>query len=669
MSLVRRLVWVGAVGAALALAAALLSMLGQRPVPWPNVLYLLTVPIPFMAVGIHLIWRRAEQRVGWLMVTGTALTTGFAAPLEWLIKTRFGEHGLESWMAPVLVVEALVAMVGLACFAILIGLFPSGTPVTPGQRRFAKAMWWLPLPMLGGLLANREVLVESVGYQGLPALPNPIHVEALAGIGAVTGSVREILYAAILAGFALLLMRWRHESPARRLQIRWVLIGIGAAFFIGVIPILLRPLLGADTLIHGGMLLSISALALPMIPLSVLVALEQPVWLDQDTVIRKSFIYGALSIGLFVVYAGVAALLGRASGRGLPIMLAILITATLALGFQPARGRLRSIADRWVFDEPTEPLEVVTELEGPSRSEDETEEEIGEHFAHLVRAAARLRWVAVSIQPGVEGVAGKVSAEAALSIPVSSQGRQIGEIRCGPKLTGSLTVEDIRLITALGQQAALLAANRNLAGRIVQVQEVEKRRLERNLHDGAQQELVALVAKLGLARTQAKRGVLDDAVLLELQRDAQTILRDLRDLAQGIHPSVLTDGGLVEAVEDRCSRLPIDTHVAASPGLRAQRFDDDIEGAAFFFVAESLANVLKHSGASEAHVVLNRRGRDLELTIADNGVGFDPTRIGQNGLAGLHDRFTALAGSLNVETSPGAGTVISARLPLKAGDS
>jgi signal transduction histidine kinase len=159
--------------------------------------------------------------------------------------------------------------------------------------------------------------------------------------------------------------------------------------------------------------------------------------------------------------------------------------------------------------------------------------------------------------------------------------------------------------------------------------------------------------------------VLDEAFLVELQQDARTILRDLRDLAQGIHPSVLTDGGLVEAVEDRCSRFPLNTHVAASEGLRAQRFDDEIEGAAFFFVAESLANILKHARASEAHVDIGRRGKQLELTISDNGIGFDPGKVVKGGLAGLHDRFTALSGSVDVEATPGAGTVVKARLPVE----
>ncbi len=662
---VKRLIWLAAAGASVTLAVALVAMLNQRPVPWPMVQYLLTVPVPFLAIGVYLLWRRPEHRVGWLLVGGTVLTSGFAAPLEWLIKSQYAEFGPQTWMSVALLAEALAAMVGVACFAILFGLFPMGTPETAQQRRFAAAMGWLPAPMLVALLANRNVLVDLVAYQDLSPFPNPIHIHALAPLGPATVSMREILYSAILVGFVVLVVRYRRESSARRQQMRWVLFGVGAALAIGAVPFLLQPFLGPGSLIHGGMLLTIGSLALPVIPVSIVTAMEQPVWLDSDAVIRKSFIYGALSLGIFLVYAAVAAGLGLAAGGRLPIEVAILVTAVLAFGFQPMRTRLTAVADRWVFGGEHFPLETIGGLEEGDQRGDSAAE-LGDRLAHLVRAAARLQWVAVSIPPGPEHTAGSVTGSAVLTVPLASQGEQLGEIRCGPKLTGTLTDADTRLITALGHQAALLVANRTLAGRIVQVQEAERRRIERNIHDGAQQELVALVAKLGLARAQIENKELDEAFLVELQQDAQTILRDLRDLAQGIHPSVLTDGGLVEAVEDRCSRLPLHTHVAASEGLRTQRFDDDIEGAAFFFVSESLANILKHARASEAHVEMAQRGKQLELTISDNGVGFDPGKVMKHGLAGLHDRFTALSGSVNVEAAPGAGTVVKARLPVNA---
>jgi len=252
-----------------------------------------------------------------------------------------------------------------------------------------------------------------------------------------------------------------------------------------------------------------------------------------------------------------------------------------------------------------------------------------------------------------------------LTVPIDRGDESFGTIESGPKVRGQLKDSDRDLVRALASQAALVVSNARLAARIVQAQEAERRRLERNIHDGAQQELVALVAKLGVARAKAKNQVLDEAMLIELQRDAGTILKDLRALAQGIHPSVLTDGGLVEAVEDRCSRLPINVRVEASPWLRRHRFDDNVEGAAYFFVTESLTNVLKHADATEAEVRIQRANGHLVLRVSDNGVGFDPSRVNGHGLTGLTDRFTALAGSVMVDTAPGRGTTLEGRIPVE----
>lgn len=201
-------------------------------------------------------------------------------------------------------------------------------------------------------------------------------------------------------------------------------------------------------------------------------------------------------------------------------------------------------------------------------------------------------------------------------------------------------------------------ANGRLAGRIVQVQEVERRKIERDLHDGAQQQLVALIAQLGLARTHAKTQSLDAELLTDLQTQVQVILREVRELAQGIHPAVLTDAGLVEAIEDRCSRLPISIRVTVSDQLRQRRFADDIEGAAYFFVVEALTNVLKHAQAEQVTVSLAQQHGELVLTVGIGGFG---------GLTGLKDRFVALAGSVSVTSAPGHGTAVCGRLPIDQG--
>jgi signal transduction histidine kinase len=129
---------------------------------------------------------------------------------------------------------------------------------------------------------------------------------------------------------------------------------------------------------------------------------------------------------------------------------------------------------------------------------------------------------------------------------------------------------------------------------------------------------------------------------------------------------VLSDGGILEAVEDRCARLPLEVTLEASDGLRARRFGDNIEGAAYFFVTESLANVLKHAGATRATISLTCDDERLLLGVADDGRGFDPDGALDGGLAGLRDRIRALGGTVTVSSARGSGTRITASLPVSA---
>lgn len=665
MRLVRWLLWFVAVTAAAAVAAALAVSLAQTPLPGSSIVYIVTVPIPFLAAGIFLLWNRPEQRSGWLLVGGAAFAMAYPVLLERVIVVQYDANGARPWMSWALSAEALATVVGLACLSLLIGLFPAGTPKTRGERVFTAAMWLLPLPMFLALVANESVPVSEISYGSRGPFENPLHISALSPFGPATASMREVLGIAILIAIGVLLVRYRRENTEERRQIRWVLFGSAAAMAIGVVPFVIQPLLDPASPVHGTLGLTLGAIALLLIPVTVVIAIEQPAWLDTDAVIRRSFTYGALSIGIFVVYAAVAAGLGLAAGARLPFEVAIIVTALLAFAFQPVRTRLQRIADRWVFGERPSPISAVADFDRSIR-EPGAGAELNERLAETVRQAARLSWVTVDLPPEPAFTSGIPTGDPVSVAEIRNGEDRFGRIECGPPMSGSFKERDADLVDALAGQAALVVSNARLAARIVHAQEAERRRLERNIHDGAQQELVALVAKLGLARAKNKHGTLDEATLIELQRDAGTILKDLRDLAQGIHPSVLTDGGLVEAVEDRCSRLPIDVTVETSPGLRTRRFEDDVEGAAYFFVTEGLTNVLKHAEATEARVELTRTNGDLELSVVDNGAGFDPETISWNGLAGLTDRFAALAGHVSLSAVVGQGTVLEGRIPIES---
>jgi signal transduction histidine kinase len=657
---VNRLIWAVAWSAALASVIALGFAASATPVPTGAIVYLVSGPIPFLAAGMFLLWRRSEDRIGRLLVLGTAGTMSYAALLERLILDAGTEA--HSWLSGALFAEALLSSCGLVALALVIALYPTGEPRGRTETRFARSLWAMPGLMLLALLANRRVLVDPVAYAGADPFPNPLHVPALSPLGPVTAGVRPLLGVALVASLVMLVMRYRKEIDLRR-QIRWVLFGAGAALTLGILPYVLWPLFDPAGMTHAGLAQILGTIGLFLLPAAIVIGVEQPSWIDTDAVIRRSIAYGTLSIGIFALYAVIAAGAGVAVGSRLPLEVAIAVTLAVAAVFHPARIRLQGLADRLVFGPRPTPIEAVAGLDETLEASD-TDLEVAPRLADLVRRAVRLRWVEVEIPPHIPYRAGSSSGDAVAVVGIQRGEEIYGSIRCGPKATGTFSTEDRNLVGALAAQTALLVTNLRLAGRIVHAQEAERRRIERNLHDGAQQELVALVAKLGLARARAKTEHIDESTFIELQSDAQSILRDLRDLAQGIHPSVLTDGGLIEAVEDRCSRLPIDVKVDSNPELRSRRFPDEVESAAYFFVAEGMTNVLKHSAATEATVEVRSSNGHLELSVSDDGSGFDPGSVRSSGLAGLSDRFEALSGSVSFATAPGAGTVLKARLPI-----
>jgi signal transduction histidine kinase len=197
--------------------------------------------------------------------------------------------------------------------------------------------------------------------------------------------------------------------------------------------------------------------------------------------------------------------------------------------------------------------------------------------------------------------------------------------------------------------------------RIIAAADAERRRIERDLHDGAQQRLVALALNLRMAEQRAATG---DPAAAELVRqageEANLALKELRDLARGIHPAILTNRGLPAALEDLASRATVPVEVVAAP---EQRLPDPIEAAAYFVVSECLANVGKHAEATSATVSVTAADGHLSVVVADDGVGGASLENG-SGMQGLADRVGALSGTLAVESPPGEGTRVVASIPL-----
>jgi signal transduction histidine kinase len=205
---------------------------------------------------------------------------------------------------------------------------------------------------------------------------------------------------------------------------------------------------------------------------------------------------------------------------------------------------------------------------------------------------------------------------------------------------------------------------RDARERVIAAADAERRRIERDLHDGAQQRLVALVVTLGVAQSRLDSDPAGAAELITQARtEAELAVKELRELARGIHPALLSDLGLgpaLEALATRCS-LPVEVS-----GVPTTPLAPAVAAAAYYVTAEALTNVAKHARASEACVALSVDGDRLFVRIRDDGVGgADPYSGG--GLDGLRDRLDTLDGELAIDSPPGGGTTVSVELPLVQG--
>ena len=220
-----------------------------------------------------------------------------------------------------------------------------------------------------------------------------------------------------------------------------------------------------------------------------------------------------------------------------------------------------------------------------------------------------------------------------------------------------LTLENERLQAELRARLAELQASR---ARLVEATEAERRRIERDLHDGTQQRLVSIAISLGLLESKMPMGVAQARpIVRETRESLMAALAELRELTQGIHPTILVERGLPTALDELCRRAALPAHLQLDLD---QRLPDQVESAAYFLVSEALTNVAKHSHASEVRVRAAYAGNVLSVEVADDGIGGAAVGRG-TGLRGLADRVEALGGTLTVSSPPGRGTTVHAEFP------
>ncbi len=647
---------------------------GLKEAPW------LVLGLTFLSTSAYVWFRLPDDPTAqWFAITGAAF--GLIQALDGVVGVLIAQGGSVGLLAVTTLGYHLATVGAVVGIAHLLGLFPDGTVATAGERRALAVVPAVVVVPLVGFVASPAVFLPS--YHAPPVVANPFHVESLAPLELVVTVGLALAPAVFLVGLWLLVRRYRAGSSDVRRQIRWLLL---PAVFAGIAAILegLLVATGSDPVIPRTVIDVVWIVVLAALPIAITIALLRPNLLDVDRVLRRSLVYGALWTLIALAYVAAAAALGMAAGQRLDVGVAILLTVIATLVFQPARHRLERLADRWVFGPRVDSAQLVRQL-GATLAETVDQDDLLPRIERTLRDGLGLAWSEVCLGPGPHSDRRE---EPALTVPIILGSEVLGEVRCGPRANGvSLSEDDRSLVVTLARQAALAIRNVKLTAelgdrlaevrdqatelaqsrvRLVRAQEAERRRIERNIHDGIQQDLVVLLGQCGRICTHLDRDPAAATVLLDqFHTGLQRVITDLRELAQGIHPTLLTDRGLLEAVEALANRSSISVVVRADPSLRGLRFAEEVEGAAYFTVAEALTNVLKHARADHAEVRLQRSNGSLHVKVTDDGVGIDPVAPAGSGLANLAERLSALGGHLDVDTSTG-GTTVHATLTIGA---
>jgi signal transduction histidine kinase len=400
-------------------------------------------------------------------------------------------------------------------------------------------------------------------------------------------------------------------------------------------------------------------------------------------------VFGALAAFITLVYVAIVIGVGQLIGStGNSSALSIVATAVVAVSFQPVRTRVQRLANRLVYGERATPYQVLSQFSeriGATYAAEELLPRMTQILAQATAATEASVWVEVGgrlrqdttwpANGGARAVAGSVEEidanRADLAVPVRHGGELLGALSIRKRSSDPVTPTERALVEQLASQAGLVLKNERLIDelrasrrRIVSAQDERARKLERDIHDGAQQQLVALAVRHRLAASLVGKD--DDrlrATLQSLQAETNDALENLRDLARGIYPPLLADRGLVQALSAQARKAPIEVDVL-SDGVG--RYTQEVEAAVYFCCLEALQNVAKYANARHVDVRFRHSDGELVFDISDDGAGFDPSQTPRGtGLQGMADRLEAIGGRLEVRSTPGRGTTVTGRVPVR----
>ena len=625
----------------------------------------------FSIVGLIVALRQPSNACGWLMLAiGAMWSLGVSPPtpngsrIEWAT----------SW--------AWVPPFGLMATHLPLRL-PDGNLPSPRWRIVSR-------------LSTTAIVVTCVGFLFDPEVTgNPIANRGMATLG-LLGLI--LLAVCALLSISSLVVRARRGSADEKHQIRWIAAG-AAVFFLGWLLSFVASALfpGADTAAPSQLVSAVTLFLYAAIPVGIGIAILKYRLYDIDVVIRKAVVVATLAVFFTAVYALVVGVVGAFVGSRSTAGLSFVAAALVAVGFQPVLGRARRFADRVVYGERATPYEVLTSF-SQGVAETYADEDVLERMATVVGegigAASAEVWLRVddtlrvaaswpetengdrrTIRIGHDDVS-IPGADAVF--PIEHRGQMLGVLSVSAPANDPVDPAKTRLVSDLASQAGLVLRSVRLSAelrarlndlqaaqkRLVAAQDEERRRIERDIHDGAQQQLVSIAMKVKLADSMVDRNAGGAHALLEqLGSETRQALDDLRQLARGIYPPLLADRGLTAALEAHARRASVDVRV---DGSSLARYQKDVEAAVYFSCLEALQNVAKYAHASRADVRLSQQGGRLTFEVADDGRGFDLSSAPPgSGLQGMADRLGALGGGIQVTSEPGEGTTLAGWIPAE----
>jgi signal transduction histidine kinase len=642
----------------------------------------------FPIVGVVLASRRPSNPLGWIML-GIGVVWALPSGTYGVYGLTEGRHLPGAAYALALDGSTWVWFIGGSGFLLL--LFPDGHLPSPRWRWFA---WTMGVGMAVLTLFFLVLPGHFTDYD-LPHVRNPMGIEALRPFEPLILALVLTVPLSVVGGAVAVIRRLRHANDdVERHQLRWL------AWASGVVAVsyLLAFSTGwsDQTTFWGALVQILSFWSFGLIPVAIGVAVLRYRLYDIDLVIRKTVVVGVLAAFIALVYVAIVAGAGAVVGARGNALASALAAAVVAIAFQPVARRARRLADRLVYGHrasPYEALSAFSERVGETYATDDLLPRMARILGEATGARRTDVWLKIGERfrsaaswPADAGSVPDRSApdgelprlpEADASFPVRHQGELLGALALAKPASDPLSTTDERLASDLAGQAGLVLSNARLTTdlesridelhelhkRLVSAQDHERRRLERNIHDGAQQQLVALSVKLRLAQSLVAKDPDETGRILEqLQTQTTETLEDLRDLARGIYPPLLADKGLVAALESQTRRSVVPVEVNPDG---TGRYPQEVEAAVYFSVLEALQNVAKHAHASRAEVRLLQSDAALVFEVDDDGVGFDPASAGYGtGLQGIADRLAALDGRIEIRSRPGGGTVLTGTIPL-----